>query len=197
MTTSKADEIFQAIQADPMNQTFTQQGMLPLYHVAPHAEILLVSQAPSRQAQASMTFWDDASGNRLRDWMGVTKDQFYHSGKLAVLPLDFYYPGKHAHGGDLPPRKGFAEKWHAPLLELMPHIKLTLLIGQYAQKYYLPYREKTLTATVEHYADYLPDYFPLVHPSPLNYGWMHQHPWFTATVVPELQARVAAIMADN
>ncbi|WP_125582544.1 uracil-DNA glycosylase family protein [Levilactobacillus cerevisiae] len=189
-----ADEIFQAIQADPANQAFTQQGMLPLYHIDPNAEILLVSQAPSRQAQASMTFWDDPSGNRLRDWMGVTKDQFYNSGKLAVMPLDFYYPGKHAHGGDLPPRKGFAEKWHPSLLALMPKIKLTLLIGQYAQKAYLPKREKTLTATVAHYADYLPDYFPLVHPSPLNYGWMHQHPWFETTVVPELQAQVGKII---
>lgn len=137
-----------------------------------------------------MTFWDDASGNRLRDWMGVTKDQFYHSGKVAVLPLDFYYPGKHKHGGDLPPRPGFADKWHEPLLTLMPQIKLTLLIGQYAQKYYLPQREKTLTATVAHYQDYLPDYFPLVHPSPLNYGWMNRNPWFAADVVPELQTRI-------
>lgn len=193
-TIQSADDIFQAIQADSMNQSFTAQGILPLYHVDAHAEILLVSQAPSRQAQASMTFWDDASGNRLRDWMGVTKDEFYNSGKVAVLPLDFYYPGKHAHGGDLPPRKGFAEKWHGPLLALMPNIKLTLLIGQYAQKAYLPKREKTLTATVAHYQDYLPAYFPLVHPSPLNYGWMHQHPWFVDDVVPELQARVRTIM---
>lgn len=193
-TIQSADDIFQAIQADSMNQSFTAQGILPLYHVDAHAEILLVSQAPSRQAQASMTFWDDASGNRLRDWMGVTKDEFYNSGKVAVLPLDFYYPGKHAHGGDLPPRKGFAEKWHAPLLALMPNIKLTLLIGQYAQKAYLPKREKTLTATVAHYQDYLPAYFPLVHPSPLNYGWMHQHPWFVDDVVPELQAQVRTIM---
>lgn len=189
-----ATQIFQAIQDDPQNQTFTEQGIQPLYHTESGAEILLVSQAPSRRAQASMTFWDDASGNRLRDWMGVTKDQFYHSGKIAVLPLDFYYPGKHAHGGDLPPRKGFADKWHAPLLELMPNIKLTLLIGQYAQKYYLPQCERTLTATVDHYQDYLPDYFPLVHPSPLNYGWLHQHPWFLDNVVPDLQARVKQII---
>lgn len=192
MTT--ASEIFQAIQDDPQNQAFTQQGIQPLYHVDANAEILLVSQAPSRRAQAAMTFWDDASGDRLRDWMGVTKDQFYNSGKLAVLPLDFYYPRKHAHGGDLPPRPGFAAKWHEPLLALMPKIKLTLLIGQYAQKAYLPTREKTLTATVAHYQDYLPAYFPLVHPSPLNYGWLHQHPWFLDNVVPDLQARVKPIM---
>lgn len=191
-----ADEIFQAIQADPQNQIYTVQGIQPLYHVAPEAEILLISQAPSRQAQASMTFWDDASGDRLRAWMGVTKAQFYDSGKVAVLPLDFYYPGKQPHGGDLPPRRGFADKWHAPLLELMPKIQLTLLIGAYAQKAYLPDRRKTLTATVEHYADYYPDYFPLVHPSPLNYGWLKQHPWFMTTVVPALQQQIAAIMSD-
>jgi len=191
---SRAEDLFYAIQADPQNAALTQQGLLPLYHVEPNATILLVSQAPSRQAQASMTFWDDASGNRLRDWMGVTKNEFYHSGKIAVLPLDFYYPGKHAHGGDLPPRKGIAEKWHAPLLELMPKIQLTLLIGQYAQKAYLPQRQKNLTATVAAFRDYLPAYFPLVHPSPLNYGWLHQHPWFETDVVPELQQRVEPLI---
>lgn len=189
-----ADEVFQAIQADPENQAFTAQGILPLYHIEENAEILLISQAPSRQAQASMTFWDDPSGDRLRSWMGVTKDQFYHSGKISVLPLDFYYPGKHAHGGDLPPRKGFAEKWHAPLLALMPKVKLTLLIGQYAQKAYLSNRQKTLTATVAHFQDYLPAYFPLVHPSPLNYGWQNQHPWFMTDVVPVLQQRIQSII---
>ncbi|BDZ29576.1 uracil-DNA glycosylase family protein [Lactiplantibacillus sp. WILCCON 0030] len=192
-----ADELFQAIQADPQNQAFTAAGVQPLYHTDPEAEILLISQAPSRQAQASMTFWDDASGDRLRAWLGVTKDQFYHSGKFAVLPLDFYYPGKQPHGGDLPPRKGFAEKWHAPLLELMPKIQLTLLIGAYAQKAYLPSRPKTLTATVENYAAYEPTYFPVVHPSPLNYGWLNQHPWFMTKVVPALQQRVATIMTQN
>jgi len=191
-----ADEIFHAIQADPQNQDFTKQGIQPLYHVDADAEILLISQAPSRRAQATMTFWDDASGDRLRAWMGVTKDEFYHAGKIAVLPLDFYYPGKQPHGGDLPPRKGFAEKWHAPLLKLMPKIQLTLLIGAYAQKAYLPTRPKNLTATVAHYADYLPDYFPLVHPSPLNYGWLNQHPWFLTTVVPVLQHRVAQIIKE-
>jgi len=192
-----ADEIYQAIQADPQNQKFTLQGIQPLYHVDPDAEILLISQAPSRQAQAAMTFWDDASGDRLRDWMGVTKDQFYHSGKIAVLPLDFYYPGKQPHGGDLPPRKGVADKWHPALLKLMPKIQLTVLIGAYAQKAYLPTRPKTLTATVAHYADYLPDYFPLVHPSPLNYGWLKQHPWFMTVVVPVLRQRVATIINNN
>ncbi|MFD1319057.1 uracil-DNA glycosylase family protein [Loigolactobacillus zhaoyuanensis] len=189
-----ATEIFNAIQADPQNQLFTAQGIQPLYHVIPTAEILIISQAPSRKAQASMVFWNDPSGDRLREWMGVTKDEFYNSGKIGVVPLDFYYPGKGPHG-DLPPRKGFAEKWHEPLLALMPKVQLTLLIGQYAQKFYLQQRrQKTLTETVRQYADYLPDYFPLVHPSPLNYGWMHKNTWFAADVVPALQQDIRRIL---
>lgn len=190
-------ELFKQIQDDPQNQSFTEQGIQPLFHVDPQAEILIISQAPSRKAQASMVFWDDPSGDRLRDWMGLNKTEFYHSGKIAVMPLDFYYPGKGAHG-DLPPRKGFAQKWHPPLLAQMPNIKLKLLIGQYAQKYYLGNRrQRNLTETVRHFEDYLPDYFPLVHPSPLNYGWMKQHPWFLTDVVPNLQGRIRKIMQDD
>ncbi|GAD17096.1 uracil-DNA glycosylase family protein [Lentilactobacillus otakiensis] len=192
-----AKTIFKAIQADPQNKQFTSQGILPLYHVDPKAEILIISQAPSRKAQESMVFWDDPSGDRLRDWMGLSKDEFYRSGKIAVLPLDFYYPGKGAHG-DLPPRKGFAEKWHAPLLALMPNIKVKLLIGQYAQKYYLgKSRERNLTETVRHFDQYLPEYFPLVHPSPLNYGWMKQHPWFKDEVVPALRKNARGIIDEH
>lgn len=191
------EQIFDAIQADPANAQFTSEAILPLYHIEPHAKILIISQAPSKKAQESMLFWNDPSGDRLRDWMGVTADEFYHSGKVAVVPLDFYYPGKGPHG-DLPPRKGFAKKWHASLLELMPEVELTLLIGQYAQKYYLgAKRQTTLTQTVRQYEDYLPTYFPLVHPSPLNYGWMKKNPWFTADVVPALQQKVRLIMASN
>ena len=191
-----ATQIFNAIPADPQNQEFTAQEIQPLYHVIPTAEILIISQAPSRKAQKSMVFWNDPSGDRLRNWMGVTKAEFYDSGKVGVMPLDFYYPGKGAHG-DLPPRKGFAEKWHEPLLELMPNVKLTLLIGQYAQKYYLQkIRQKTLTETVRHYADYLPAYFPLVHPSPLNYGWMHKNTWFAEDVIPSLQQDVRQILRE-
>lgn len=189
------EEISQAIQEDPQNKSLTVRGIKPLFHVDPAAELLIISQAPSRRAQESMVFWDDASGDRLRDWMGVTKDQFYNSGKIAVLPLDFYYPGKGPHG-NLPPRKGFAEKWHEPLLALMPNVSLTLLIGQYAQRYYLGQsRERTLTATVEHFDQYLPKYFPLVHPSPLNLGWLKQHPWFETSIVPTLQAQVKLIFS--
>ena len=186
-------KIFDDIKADPDNRAFTEKGILPLYHVIPEAEILIISQAPSRKAQESMVFRDDPSGDRLREWMGVTKDEFYNAGKVAVMPLDFYYPGKGTHG-DLPPRKGFAEKWHAQLLRQMPNVKVTLLIGQYAQKYYLNGRlGKNLTETVRNYQMYLPEYFPLVHPSPLNYWWLKRNPWFETDVLPELQKRIRSV----
>lgn len=168
--------------------------MKPLYKAPATAELLIISQAPSRKAQETESFWNDPSGDRLRAWMGVTPEEFYQSGKIGILPLDFYYPGK-AKSGDLPPRKGFAEKWHEPILALMPHVQLTLLIGMYAQRYYLgKRRQKTLTATVEYYQDYLPQYLPLVHPSPLNYGWFRRNPWFDEQVVPDLQKRVRALL---
>lgn len=190
------DDIFRAIQRDPQNRNFTNKGILPLYHIEPDAKILIISQAPSRKAQESMIFWHDPSGDRLRNWMGISQNQFYHSGKIAVMPLDFYYPGKGPHG-DLPPRKGFADKWHPLLLSLMTHVQLKLLIGQYAQKYYLQKnRQRNLTETVRQFEDYLPDYFPLVHPSPLNYGWLKQYPWFQTQVVPRLQDEVGRLMTN-
>lgn len=189
---STAHEIFEAIKQDPQNAEFTKAGIEPLYHVEPEATILIVSQAPSRSAQLAKTYWRDASGDRLREWMGVSAAEFYDSGKIGVVPLDFYYPGK-GKSGDLPPRKGFADQWHAPILQLMPKVELTLLIGMYAVKYYLPSREKTLTETVRHFEAYAP-YFPLVHPSPLNYGWLHKNPWFQQSVLPQLQQQVRDLL---
>ncbi|MCH4056922.1 uracil-DNA glycosylase family protein [Lapidilactobacillus gannanensis] len=183
-------KIMTAIKTDPENLAYTAQGWEPLVHILPNATILIISQAPGRIAQQTATYFNDASGDRLRTWMGVTREQFYHSDRIAVMPLDFYYPGK-GKSGDLPPRKGFADKWHQPLLALMPNVQLTLLVGQYAIKAYLgKNRRQTLTATVQNYADYLPDYFPIVHPSPLNYGWQKRNPWFQEQVVPELQDQV-------
>lgn len=189
-------EIFAAIKADPQNAEYTSRNIPPIYQVNPQAEILIISQAPSKKVQETQIFWNDQSGDRLRKWMNLSREEFYHTDKIAVLPLDFYFPGKGLHG-DLPPRRGFAEKWHAPLLELMPNIQLTLLIGAYAQKFYLQQRaQRNLTETVRHYQEYLPQYFPIVHPSPLNYGWFKKNPWFEEQVVPDLQQRVAKIMKN-
>ena len=188
------EDITKAIIADPQNKAFTEQGINPLFAAPKNARINIVGQAPGLKTQQAGLYWKDKSGDRLREWLGVDEETFYQSGYFAVLPMDFYFPG-HGKSGDLPPRKGFAEKWHQPILELLPDIELTILIGQYAQKYYLHQKGTVkLTETVQHYQDYLPDFFPLVHPSPRNQIWMAKNPWFEAEVVPELQVLVQKII---
>ena len=184
------EEIKQEIMADPMNETYTERGVPPLFKVSKDARIVIVGQAPGRKAEESQLFWNDLSGDRLREWMGVSREVFYNTEYIAHLPMDFYYPGK-AKSGDVPPRKGFAEKWHPQLLKEMPEVETILLIGGYAQKYYLgKRREKNLTETVRNFEQYMPDYMPLVHPSPLNYGWMKKNPWFEEDVLPVLKELV-------
>ena len=188
------EDITKAIIADPQNKAFTEQGINPLFAAPKNARINIVGQAPGLKTQQAGLYWKDKSGDRLREWLGVDEETFYQSGYFAVLPMDFYFPG-HGKSGDLPPRKGFAEKWHQPILELLPDIELTILIGQYAQKYYLHQKGNVkLTETVQHYQDYLPDFFPLVHPSPRNQIWMAKNPWFAEQVVPDLQALVQKII---
>ncbi|MBS4461784.1 uracil-DNA glycosylase family protein [Aerococcaceae bacterium zg-B36] len=191
---NSVEAIIQAIQMDSQNQHFTEKGEIPLFSMPESAQILIIGQAPGTKAMERRRFWDDLSGQRLRKWLGVSDEIFYESQHFAILPLDFYYPGK-GKSGDLPPRKGFAEKWHPQLLPLCPSIRLTLLVGSYAQKFYLEEEAKpNLTETVRHYEDYLPKYFPLVHPSPRNAIWQKKNPWFDAEVVPVLQALVAEII---
>ena len=191
------EEITKAIMADSQNKVFTEKNIEPLFAAPKTARINIVGQAPGIKAQESRLYWNDKSGDRLREWMGVDYDTFYHSGYFAVIPMDFYYPGK-GKSGDLPPRKGFAQKWHQPILDLLPDIQLTILIGNYAQKYYLHQKSSVkLTDTVAHYKKYLPDYFPLVHPSPRNQIWMSKHPWFEAQVVPDLKRIIQQIIQSS
>lgn len=191
------EEITKAIMADSQNKVFTEKNIEPLFAAPKTARINIVGQAPGIKAQESRLYWNDKSGDRLREWMGVDYDTFYHSGYFAVIPMDFYYPGK-GKSGDLPPRKGFAQKWHQPILDLLPDIQLTILIGNYAQKYYLHQKSSVkLTDTVKHYKKYLPDYFPLVHPSPRNQIWMSKHPWFEAQVVPDLKKIIQQIIQSS
>ena len=191
------EEITKAIMADSQNKVFTEKNIEPLFAAPKTARINIVGQAPGIKAQESRLYWNDKSGDRLREWMGVDYDTFYHSGYFAVIPMDFYYPGK-GKSGDLPPRMGFAQKWHQPILDLLPDIQLTILIGNYAQKYYLHQKSSLkLTDTVAHYKKYLPDYFPLVHPSPRNQIWMSKHPWFEAQVVPDLKKIIQQIIQSS
>jgi len=183
--------IKQEIITDPMNETYTSKGIPPLFKASKDAGIVIVGQAPGRKAQETSLFWNDLSGDRLREWMGISREIFYSTDRIAHLPMDFYYPGK-AKSGDAPPRKGFAQKWHPRILKEMPNVKTIILIGKYAQEYYLNKRqEKNLTETVRAFRRYLPEFFPLVHPSPLNYGWMKKNPWFENEVLPVLREIVA------
>ena len=187
-------QIKNAIMADLQNQPFTERGIEPLFAAPTGAKINIVGQAPGVKAEQTRLYWNDKSGDRLREWLGVDREIFYHSDLFAVIPMDFYYPGK-GKSGDLPPRKGFAEKWHPQILADLPNIELTILIGQYAQKYYLPENTLNVTETVKNYIKFLPHFLPLVHPSPRNQLWLAKNPWFEQEVVPRLQQRVQEILS--
>lgn len=191
------ETVHEAIVTDPDNAWAAALDYQPLYVAGSKARIALIGQAPGRKAQESGIAWNDASGLKLFDWLGVTEAQFRDPDLFALLPMDFYYPGKGATG-DLPPRKQFATRWHPPLLELMPEIQLTILIGQYAQQHYLGDRaRRNLTETVHAYGEYLPDIIPLAHPSPLNFRWQARNPWFATELLPVLRAQVAVAVADQ
>lgn len=188
------EQLKQEIMADSDNKKYTDVGIEPLFSTPNTAKILIVGQAPGIKAQESKIFFNDKSGVKLREWMGIDDDIFYKSGLIGVVPMDFYYPGK-GKSGDLPPRKNFAQKWHSKVLELMPNLELIILVGKYAQDYYLGNDKKeNLTETVYNYKQYLPRYFPIVHPSPLNFRWHNKNSWFIEEVVPELQKRVKEIL---
>ena len=188
------EQLKEQIMQDEENLIYTEQGIEPLFWIPETAKILIIGQAPGLKAQESRKFFWDKSGDRLREWLGVDQTLFYESGLFAVVPMDFYYPGK-GKSGDLPPRKNFAPKWHEKILELMPNIELIILVGKYAQDYYLKENKKSnLTETVFHYEEYGPLYFPIVHPSPLNFRWQNKNPWFLENVVPKLKIRVSEIL---
>ena len=186
--------IKQQISEHPDNQWAHEKGWGPVYTAHKDAVLLIVGHAPGIRAQTSGLSWNDPSGDHLRDWLGISRETFYDEKKVALMAMDFYYPGS-AERGDLPPRKGFAERWHPLLRAEMPNIALTLLVGQYAQAYYLgKNRKKNLTETVRSFHEYAPNYFPLVHPSPRNNIWHKKNPWFKEEVVLELRNQVGQLL---
>lgn len=188
------DYIIKEIKDDPRNEEYTKHGIDPIFQVDKNAKILLIGQAPGRVVEETGIPFNDKSGDKLRKWMGIEREQFY-SKEIAILPMDFYYPGK-AEQGDLPPRKFMTEDYHEKILKQMPNIKLTILIGAYSQKYYLgKNRKKNLTETVKNYREYLPEFFPIVHPSPLNIGWLKKNPWFEEEAVGELRQLINEILS--
>ena len=190
------DELRLEIERHPSNVVFQDLGYKPLFSVSPTAKIVIIGQAPGKKAQESGMVWNDASGERLIRWLGITEEVFRDPAIISHMPMDFYYPGKGA-SGDLPPRKDFADLWHARILQQMPSIELTILIGHYAQRYYAGNGKKyNLTEMVRNYKDYSPARFPLVHPSPLNFRWLAKNEWFEKEVVPALQTRIHQIITS-
>ncbi|MCI5722585.1 MAG: uracil-DNA glycosylase family protein [Erysipelotrichaceae bacterium] len=189
----KLEDIMEELKQDSRNQSYTEKGVYPILQVHPNAKILIIGQAPGSHVERTMIPFDDASGERLRKWMNVSDTQFYGD-EIAILPMDLYYPGK-GKTGDLPPRKFIAQEYHERLLAQMPNIQLTLLVGKYAIDYYLhDTKKKNLTETVRNYKEYLPKYFPTVHPSPLNFRWFKKNPWFEEENVKQLQQMVDKII---
>ena len=164
-----------------------ENGVNPILAATPNSKFAIIGQAPGSIVHRTGISWDDKSGERLRHWLGVDDDTFYNPDIFALIPMGFCYPGK-GRSGDLPPRKECAPLWHQQVLEQITDIQLTILIGSYAQEYYLQKtRKRTLTETVRNYKTYLPKYLPLPHPSPRNNIWLKKNEWFDTEVIPYLR----------
>ena len=170
-------------------------GPRPVLQLHASARLLIVGQAPGRKVHASGVPFDDASGERLRDWLGLTPKQFYDARQVALLPMGFCYPGT-GKSGDLPPRPECAPAWRVPLLSHLKKIQLTLVIGQYAMAHHLPHERGSLTDTVQAWRNHWPNVVPLPHPSPRNNVWLKRNPWFDRDLLPLLRVRVADVLAE-
>ena len=168
-------------------------GARPVVQLHPNAKILVAGQAPGRRVHASGKPFDDPSGDRLRQWMGIDKATFYDAEKLAIIPMGLCYPGT-GKSGDLPPRPECAPAWRQKLLQQLPNLELTLAIGQYAQSWHIDEPKQTLTERVKNWESYWPELLPLPHPSPRNNLWLKRNPWFEDSIIPTLQERVSALL---
>ena len=171
-----------------------EHGVNPVLSASKESKIIIIGQAPGSVVHKTGIPWDDKSGDRLRNWLGVTEEEFYDERLFALLPMGFCYPGK-GKSGDLPPRSECAPQWHKLVLDNITSKKLIILIGNYAQHYYLKdAAKKNLTDTVKNYAEYLPLYLPLPHPSPRNNIWLKKNEWFEQEVIPELKRNIKSII---
>ena len=194
MAKTKLDKLLSEVRSCTLCQEYLPHRTRPIVQVHPTARILIAGQAPGNKVQQSGIPFDDASGDRLREWMGVSKEEFYDEKKLAILPMGFCFPGT-GKSGDLPPRKECAPQWRDQLLAQLPLIELTLVIGQYAMEWHLPTNQKmNVTEQVLDWKKNWPHLLPLAHPSPRNNIWLKQNPWFGEEVLPELKKRVTQIL---
>lgn len=191
---TQLDVLLSEIRACRLCEAHLPLGPRPVLRASSTARILIVGQAPARRVHETGIPWNDPSGDRLRLWLQMTREQFYDERHIAIVPAGLCFPGS-GQRGDAPPRPECAPLWHPRLRALMPKIQLTLLIGQYAQAYYLgTRRKKSLRETVQAYQEYLPGFLPLPHPSPRNQLWLKQNPWFEEEVIPLLRTQVAAVL---
>ena len=190
----KLDTLVREIRRCRICEAHLPLGPRPVIRASSTATILVAGQAPGIRVHQSGIPFDDPSGNRLREWMGIDRDVFYDENKIAIVPMGFCYPGS-ATRGDLPPRPECVATWHDRLIPALSSITLTLVIGSYAHRYYLgARRQRSLAETVRHWEQYLPDLLPLPHPSPRNNGWLKHNPWFEKEVVPALRKRVNRLL---
>ena len=194
MAKGKLDQLLEEVEACRICEAHLPLGPRPVVRARRGARIAIIGQAPGTKVHESGIPWDDASGDRLRDWLRMDKETFYDPARIAIVPMGFCYPGRFERGGDKPPRPECAPEWHEPIFARLPNIELTLLVGMYAQGYYLGDQAgKTLTATVANWRAYLPDRIPTPHPSWRTIGWQKKNPWFERELLPELRKRATAL----
>ena len=187
-------ELLQGIRACTICSASLPCEPRPVLQVSSTAKVLIVGQAPGRRVQESGIPFDDPSGDRLRQWMGVNRETFYDTRKIAIIPMGFCYPGT-GKSGDLPPRPECAETWRKPLMELVPQVELTLVIGQYAIGWHLPTeRKSSVTNAVQNWQHHWPEKIVLPHPSPRNNIWLKKNPWFEGELLPPLRSRVQTLL---
>ena len=193
MSTASLNKLLRDVRACRICEPHLPLGPNPILRASSTAGVLIIGQAPGTRVHQTGIPWNDPSGDRLRDWMQIDRDRFYGDKEIAIIPMGFCYPGK-GKSGDLPPRPECAAEWHDLLLAEMSSVRLTILIGKYAQDYYLESKRQSLTDTVKSWRDYLPEYFPLPHPSPRNNRWLRNNPWFENEVLPAFRKRIADLL---
>lgn len=198
MARTKLDQLLEEVRACRICAASLPLGPNPVLRAKRTARVLIIGQAPGTKVHESGVPWDDRSGNRLRAWLAIDRNTFYDQRKIAIVPMGFCYPGREENGGDKPPRPECASKWHPKVLPMLNGVKLTLLVGSYAQRYYLKTQySRTMTESVKYWHDYLPKYFPLPHPSWRTTGWAKRNPWFETNLLPDLRRRVRAALSST
>ena len=188
------EKLLEEIRGCKTCEQYLEFGVRPIIAASATSKIMIIGQAPGRIVHATGIPWNDKSGDNLRNWLAIDKSTFYNTDLIALMPMGFCFPGT-GKTGDLPPRPECAPLWHQKLLASIPNLQLILLVGQYAQNYYLGNKAAhTLTETVQQYKKYLPEYFPLPHPSPRNNIWQAKNQWFGSAVLPELKMKIRSIL---